>query len=96
MVLAEPAQRAGRLDAAVATLPPHQLHRSTERRNVMQPPQPPPCPTAITPQLGQPVSVGCDSTVNRSPAATLLLRSRQAASNTCTLGMLNIVSTRAQ
>jgi hypothetical protein len=55
-----------------------------------------PCPTAITPQLGQPVSAGCDSTVKQSPAATLLPWFRQAASNTCTLGMLNIASTRAQ
>jgi hypothetical protein len=44
MVLAEPAQRARQLDAAIAALPPHQLHRSTERRNVMQPPQPPAAP----------------------------------------------------
>jgi hypothetical protein len=78
MVFAEPAQRARRLHAAVAALPPHRLHRSTERRNIMQPPQSPAVPEAITPQLGQPVSARCDSTVNRSPAATLLLRSHQA------------------
>ena len=78
MVLAEPAQRARLLHAAVAALPPHQLHRSTERRNIMQPPQSPAVPDAISLQLGQPVSARCDCTVNRSPAATVLLRSRQA------------------
>ena len=62
----------------------------------MQPPQSPAVPDAISLQLGQPVSARCDCTVNRSPAATVLLRSHQAGSNTCTPGMLNIVSTRAQ
>ena len=44
MVLAEPAQRARRLHAAVAALLSHQLNRSTERRNIMQSSQSPVVP----------------------------------------------------
>jgi hypothetical protein len=44
MIFAEPADRAGRFQAAVAPLPPHQLHRRAERRDVVQPSQPSPMP----------------------------------------------------
>ena len=40
VVLAEAADRAGALGTAVATLPPAQLDRSAERRDVVQPPWP--------------------------------------------------------
>jgi hypothetical protein len=35
MIFTEPTDLAGRLEAAVAALPPHQLDRGTERRDVV-------------------------------------------------------------
>ena len=64
MVLAEPADRAGRLDASVAALPPHQLDRRTERRDVVQPPQ-----SASVPGPRSPRSPGSRSRPGRSPPA---------------------------
>ena len=96
MVLAEPAQRARRLDAAVAALPPHHLHRSTERRNVMQPPQPPAVldrdhPAAWAAGLGR-VRFHRQPKPSRNLAATVSPGDVQHVH----AGHVNIVSTRAQ
>jgi hypothetical protein len=58
MILAEPADRAGRLNTAVATLSPHQLHRGAERWDVMQSAEASPVPhrnhpTARAARLGR-------------------------------------------
>ena len=95
MVLAEPAQRARLLHAAVAALPPHQLHRSTERRNIMQLPQSPAVPDAITPAArsrSRPGAIPPLTEAQPQPCCCGLAR----RVNTCTPGMLNIVSRRAQ